>query len=382
MKANILVVDQCNLENDGMVRTRKIARAIESHGYDVGFIGIDKGLYKIDGAMYPVDDGFDLPVFFWPMPFNLFFAYRIYRLSLKMNAGLIVAKSLKVFFPVWVAARALGIPVVFDMAEYFRGHGQLVERSFWEGLIKFPAFVGFLERTAVRLADAVWVVVQEQRDRFIDIPGSDEKVSVVSNTPEINNLEDIAGAGREAAGPLRLIYVGYIVEGRGIQLILNAISLLPPEANVEFWVVGYGVYLDKCRALAEDLKLGHKVVFKGRVPPEEVSAYLALCDVGVIPHKVCNFWNHTIPNKLFDYMLMSMPVMSTPNGPIMNVIEGEKCGVIVPEDPEEVASSILWLEDNRGAVEEMGRRGREAVLKRYNWTEDSKIILDTIRRLS
>jgi glycosyltransferase involved in cell wall biosynthesis len=133
--------------------------------------------------------------------------------------------------------------------------------------------------------------------------------------------------------------------------------------------------------LAQELMVEDRVDFLGWRSPQEIPALLKQSHVGVIPHVVSNFWNHTIPNKLFDYMLHGLPVLCTQASPVQRIIEAERCGVIVSQQPEEVVRTVMELKNDLESLQEMGRRGRQAVLDRYNWEQDSVVFLQSLEKV-
>jgi glycosyltransferase involved in cell wall biosynthesis len=83
-----------------------------------------------------------------------------------------------------------------------------------------------------------------------------------------------------------------------------------------------------------------------------------------------------LPNKLFDYMLVGLPVIAS-NFPLYReVVEPDRCGLIVdPSKPEEIARAMEYLIDHPDEAREMGERGRKAVLEKYNWDKESERLL-------
>jgi glycosyltransferase involved in cell wall biosynthesis len=77
------------------------------------------------------------------------------------------------------------------------------------------------------------------------------------------------------------------------------------------------------------------VYFHERVPPHEIIDYLAECDIGVLPYwnkKDLSYW-YALPNKLFDYIMAELPVLSTAQPEFKQVVEGNELGVCI--DPEQ-----------------------------------------------
>jgi len=105
---------------------------------------------------------------------------------------------------------------------------------------------------------------------------------------------------------------------------------------------------------------------------------MARADVGVIPHYVTDSWNSTIPNKLFDYMLAGLPVVVSDTRPTARIVRAERCGEVFRDrDVEDLTRCLLALGD-QAVRREMGRRGREAVQRHFNWDVDGQRLLDAV----
>ncbi len=64
------------------------------------------------------------------------------------------------------------------------------------------------------------------------------------------------------------------------------------------------------------------------------------------------------------------------------IVEGAGCGLLVdPLNPEEIANAILWLLERPAEAQAMGKRGREAVRMRYNWSIEAQKLLQMYREL-
>jgi glycosyltransferase involved in cell wall biosynthesis len=65
------------------------------------------------------------------------------------------------------------------------------------------------------------------------------------------------------------------------------------------------------------------------------------------------------------------------------IIDDSGCGILVdPLDPREIAAAIQWVFEHPGEAEEMGKRGRAAVMETYNWEQESVQLLALYKELS
>ncbi|MEI8021296.1 MAG: glycosyltransferase, partial [Schlesneria sp.] len=73
------------------------------------------------------------------------------------------------------------------------------------------------------------------------------------------------------------------------------------------------------------------------------------------------------PNKVFDYMAASRPVVLAIDGVIRQVIEAADGGIPVPPgNPQAMANAVRTLFSNRPRSEQMGRSARDYVIKFFD----------------
>ncbi|HPZ14957.1 MAG TPA: glycosyltransferase family 4 protein [Bacillota bacterium] len=89
-----------------------------------------------------------------------------------------------------------------------------------------------------------------------------------------------------------------------------------------------------------------------------------------------------LPNKLFDYMLLGLPVIASDLPEIRNIVSKADCGILVdPANVRDIADAITYLFDHPEEAQRMGANGRRAVLERYNWSRMEAELLRTYRTL-
>jgi glycosyltransferase involved in cell wall biosynthesis len=88
------------------------------------------------------------------------------------------------------------------------------------------------------------------------------------------------------------------------------------------------------------------------------------------------------PTKLFEYMAAGLPVIAADFPKFREIVEGNRCGLCVPpRDVDAIASAIEWIFEHPAESENMGKRGREAVLKSLNWESEEQELLRFYERI-
>jgi glycosyltransferase involved in cell wall biosynthesis len=143
-----------------------------------------------------------------------------------------------------------------------------------------------------------------------------------------------------------LVFVGRLVEEKGISDLIRAVALLVaelPDATV--MILGDGQERADMEALASRLDVSDRVHFLGWVESEEVPAYLAAADIFVGPSKrAANGWVEAQGLTFVEAMLARTPVIATRSGGIPDAVRHEETGLLVSENaPEEIAAAISRL---------------------------------------
>ena len=318
--------------------------------------------------------------------------YVIDRLVAARDIDALHAHDLPIVATALAAGEKHDVPVVADLHEnwpeairQYRRTDDLRDRlrpkSVAERLVKPIRLLKRLERRAVRGADKVITVVEEAREHYVRDCGADpSKVSVVSNVVDLESFDAMDGTPVPGYGDeFVLTYLGSLSGGhRGIDSLVRAMPAVDRRVpNAKLLVVGSGgTYAEQLRDLASRLGVDHCVEFTGRVPFEEVPAYLAASDVCSVPHRSTPHTETTVPHKLFQYMAARRAVLVTDVGPLGRVVRETDAGEVVPpDDPDAVAAAAAALYEDPDKCRSLGENGRAAVERRYNWAVESKALL-------
>lgn len=184
---------------------------------------------------------------------------------------------------------------------------------------------------------------------------------------------------------LQLYYIGIVLENRGILQIAETLNKLLIEGyETDFHCVGelYSDLERKLRSLPYYPDIQSHLHFHGRMKLEEGYRLAEQMDIGL-----CIIWPmknsmESYPTKLFEYMAVGLPVI-TSNFPLyQQTIEGNGCGLCVdPFDTEKLKTAILEIHNDVKKSELMVENGKKAVREKYDWKSQIPLLMGVYKRL-
>ena len=301
------------------------------------------------------------------------------------NPDIIHCNDLEMMYVGIKLKKLLRKPLIFDMRENW-------PEMMWVGSkrknlpLRFQTFAAkILEKGTCKKADKIIVVVKESKDRLIKKGIDANKITVVMNTeiPEnfsANNIDKTLEneLKKRFTSCFVIGYTGGFGRARGLKTAIRAMPyVLKDIPKAKLLLVGSGDTFDELNKLTDELGLKNDVIFTGKVPHEMLPTYVNINDVCLIPHLSNPHTNSTIPNKLFQYMLMGKPQIVTDLEPLKRIINETKCGIVVPSgDHQALADGIIELGKNAKIREKMGKNGKESALRKYNWNTDKKKLVE------
>lgn len=125
-----------------------------------------------------------------------------------------------------------------------------------------------------------------------------------------------------------------------------------------------------------------RFIRSGLIPHDLIAFELAKAKIGIIPLPNLPKFQNNIPQKLFEFMAMGMPVVLS-NLPASQpfVSDGVSGFMVSPEDYTAYAERIICLLSDSDLCRRMGNEGRRQVEGKYNWEQESKKLLDMYKEL-
>jgi glycosyltransferase involved in cell wall biosynthesis len=182
----------------------------------------------------------------------------------------------------------------------------------------------------------------------------------------------------------RIFYMGILLESRGLQQVAEALYILKKQGNVlQFDVVGelYSSLEKQMQALPFWGEVSEQIHFHGRLNLEEGyaisrNAAVGMCIIQPMKNSIGSY-----PTKMFEYMAIGLPQVTSNFVLYQNVVEGEGSGICVnPADPAGIAAALLEIIQDAAKSESMRRKGLMAAAK-YPWSGEMEKVYSLYSRL-
>jgi glycosyltransferase involved in cell wall biosynthesis len=235
-----------------------------------------------------------------------------------------------------------------------------------------------IDLLVARRSDAIYAVTPEIKNYLVQNGVDIRNVYVIGNGANTNLFRPMMDAApmnhlKERYGIENhdrvVIFVGSIEPWQGLNyLIWSAKIIINKYPNIKFMIVGDGSKKEDLMNLSEKLGVSNNFIFTGAVPYEDVPKYINISDICVAPFvSERNESTGLSPLKIFEYLSCGKPVISS-RMPNLEFIENQNVGLLVePENSEELAKAIIEILKNGSSIEEMGRNGREYVVRYHSW---------------
>ncbi len=269
--------------------------------------------------------------------------------------------------PVGLALKKRGKIVIYDIHEDLPR--AILSKPWISSFMRKPTatIIEIFENYCARKLDCLITATPYITERF-------KKVN--RNTVNVNNfplLDELMTNSRDLFNSYgQVCYIGGLVPIRGMYELIKAAEL------IEGKIIFAGPVHPKDMEIT--LSAHRNIEYVGILKRPEVRELLHTSVAGIVtflpePNNV-----NAQPNKMFEYMSAGIPVICSDFPLWGTIIEKYKCGICVnPEDPKAIADAINYLLNNPDVAQEMGRNGRIAIEREFNWEEESRKMIEVYK---
>ncbi|NEQ68733.1 MAG: glycosyltransferase family 4 protein [Symploca sp. SIO2D2] len=252
----------------------------------------------------------------------------------------------------WPTSKILRIPMVFT----FHGTELLLAKKF--------GFVASILRWLLPQAKVVTAnssFTQKLIQSLVDVP-----VSVI---PYGLTIEPKSSPERAPEATPSLLFVGRLIERKGLKYLLEALPLVLKERAVKLRIAGKGDREADFKVVCQSLNLDDHVEFLGFLSREALAQEYANCDIFVFPSIVDSKGeSEGLGIVAIEALAHQKPVIASANGGIPDIIIANQTGLLVPEkDSTALAQAILQLLSDPQQAAAMGKAGLAHIQERFSW---------------
>ena len=244
-----------------------------------------------------------------------------------------------------------------------------------------------IENFTYRNADKI-IVISEDFKRNIMAKGvPEEKIVVVYNwvdeeavkhvAREDNKLFDTYGLDRSK---FYITYSGNIGLTQNMDMLLEvAKELETAESEIQFVLIGEGAYKKRVQEIIAEQNIGNVTLLPFQ-PYEDISHVFSLGDVGLVISKP-GVGENSVPSKTWSILSASRPVLANfDENELKSIVNDNQCGIFTKAgDKEAFKKAILDLYQDRARCEQLGRNGRDFILKNLTRAVGTQKYVDVIK---
>ena len=227
----------------------------------------------------------------------------------------------------------------------------------------FQPIARYIESKNLKKADKVITINEKLKDYAISMGANPDETYVVRAGVDLERYDpNMDGSEIRKRYGIKeddsvLFFMGWLYDFSGLKEVATELSKIADEKpNIKLLIVGDGDAFDDLQRIREEYHLENRIILTGKQPYESIPSFIASSDVCLLPAYNNETMRDIVPIKLYEYMAMGKPVITTKLPGVMKEF-GEGNGVLYVDKPEDALWKGVELIEG-GTVEEHGVKAR------------------------
>ncbi len=257
---------------------------------------------------------------------------------------------------------------VYDSREIYSQLNSLKDRHLARKLLEFR------EKYLVSYVNKMIVTAEEDEKYLKKHFTHSLKYSVIKNLPPESNLEKNNSLREKfniAKDKLVLLYQGWVLEGRGLDILIDTTK---DTERAELVIIGDGNYLKTLKEKVSNENISN-VHFTGFVPYSDLAKFTVSADIGFVLFEDNSIsYQNALPNKLFEFIQARVPVITTNQKTISKVVVDNQIGITIDKiERKSLIDSIIEMSSKE--ARELYIQNIEKIKKQYSYeTQEVEIL--------
>ena len=228
----------------------------------------------------------------------------------------------------------------------------------------------------LKSADAVFCVDEAARARLVALAGPEagSRVQVVHMGVDVDKFSPVQ---RGEHHEFTVLFVGRLAPEKSLETLVAGFAAMAYDGPRRLIIVGEGPRESALRQAIHDQGVEGLVELQPRTSQEDLPDVYRGADVFAMTSR-----SEGIPVVIMEAMACEVPVVATEVGGIPEIVHDERSGLLVPSgDVSAVAYALDCLAKDPARRVEMGRAGRETVLRSFDACKNAVDLFEELEKL-
>lgn len=208
-----------------------------------------------------------------------------------------------------------------------------------------------LESLAYKYAQSIVSLSDGMCDRIRNKGVCKSKLHIIPNCCDFEIFSPIKGRSSEIKFKPRncfvVLYCGSINHANNIEYLVDVMSILKHNGQIQFVIIGNGNKLDYLKSEIIDRNIKN-VTIKGYVSKSKLSEYFHDSDCGLVTFLCSKVFYENSPNKFFDYSAAGLPTIFNRSTWLQPYLQKYNIDYIADcSDPRSMANIIISMANNK-----------------------------------
>ena len=252
-------------------------------------------------------------------------------------------------------------------------------------LVPFKPFQNvakLVERKTLKQADRVLVINERLKTLVIKMGANPKRACVVRAGVNLAQFRETSRNKMRIQHGIEkddsiLFFMGWFYKFSGLREVALELAKAK-DSHLKLLIVGEGDAFNELQEIREKYNLQSRFILTGQKPYQEIPSFIAASDICLLPAYNNEVMRHIVPIKLYEYLAMGKPVISTKLPGVVKEFAYDN-GVVYVNRPEEVVKKASELIGNE-RLDELGAKARRFIRK-YSWdkiTDEFENILEEV----
>ena len=260
-----------------------------------------------------------------------------------------------------LTARESSTPLVLSEERYY----------FPEGLWKLPylLYSSTLGKSVREEAAAITAHSNAARMFLASLGTEEERIEVIPVGIDPDEFkptkEEILTEKAKTNGGRIILTVARLHPNKGLVYLLQAMTqIVEKYPSSRLVIIGRGRLEDQIQMLVGQMRLeDHVTLLTEPIPNEEMNRIYPGCDIFTLPSV-----EEPFGRVIIEAMACGKPVVATKVGGPLDIVEDGRTGYLVDRaDPDQLATRINELLQDRKKIRDFGRAGRRRAVEKFDW---------------